>query len=301
MVHITNTIIVAALLVAPTIAIPIANYQDVYTRSQDIENRNFKSFLKKMKKVAGPAVKMGMHLLMREDGPDSVERDLSEVDYEELAARDPNFGHVLGNIRKVVNPHNIAKVGHLAHAISHVLGRDIEESSNLLEREITDADLEDLAAREPNFKHFLKKLKKVALPAAKMGMHLLMRDDDSGGISLVFREESPEVYEREITDAHLEQLAARDPNFGSFLRKIKKVALPAAKIGMHLLIREDGVELVGRDLSDFEYQELAARDPNFLGNMRKVFNPHTISQVGHVVKAVSHVLGRGLEELDELD
>ncbi|KAF8155587.1 hypothetical protein B0H34DRAFT_502500 [Crassisporium funariophilum] len=260
MVHLSNTFVIAALLVAPSIAIPISLDQNFQTRSEDIDlevlaarDPSFSSWFRKVKKTALPviqAAKIVAPVLSREIAPEVVERDMADFDFEELAARDPSFRSWFRKIKKTAAP-----VIDAAKLVAPVLPR--EDALEVVERDMADFEL---VARDPSFRSWFKKFKKTAAPvidAAKLVAPILPREDAS------------EVVERDVADFDFEELAARDPSFGSWFRKIKKAALPAVKLAS-LAIREETPEVLERDLADFDFEALAARDPSFGSWIRKV-------------------------------
>jgi len=98
----------------------------------------------------------------------------------------------------------------------------------------------------------------------------------------------------------IEQIEAREPNFGSIIKGVKKVATrknfqTAAKIASYFFRRELGadelLELSERDLDEFAsgIEELSKREPNgwhnFLHDVKKVATPHNIKTVANIVKA----------------
>jgi len=214
MVQISNTLVVALLLVTPSLSIPLSKEQDLPTRAV------------------------------------------------EIAARDPSFGSFFRKVKNFFSPSHIEKAANTAKEASKLASMlKREDSSDLFERslylndmeEFTARDLEDLealAARDPSFGSFFRKIKHFAnfnnLKKAASVASLVVREDDM-----------EEFTARDLED--LEELAARDPKFGSFFRKIKHFAnfnnLKKAASMASLVIREDD-ELFRRDYFDLGLDEL---------------------------------------------
>jgi len=186
---------------------------------EELVQRNwFKSIVRTVKKVATPAnigrVAKVASLVIRDDESLLTERDLEELtdrDLEELVQRNW-FKSIVRTAKKVATPANIAK------AASLVLREDAEELS---QRDLE--YLEDLSTREPSIRSFFRKVKNVFSPSnidkaantAKTISNVLREDvDDLAERGVDFEEE--ELSAREFED--LEDLAARDPTFGSIFR-----------------------------------------------------------------------------------
>jgi len=81
---------------------------------------------------------------------------------------------------------------------------------------------------------------------------------------LILREDEMDAFTRAIADDEVTELAAREPSFGSFFKKVKKIATPhniakAVDIASKFIPREDGAEVVERDLAADEPHDIIAR------------------------------------------
>jgi hypothetical protein len=217
-------------------------------------------------------------------------------------------------IKKVFKPSNIGKVASVA---SLVIRDDISE---VYERAL--GDLEKLAARDPSFGSFFRKIRKNVNPS-NIGKI-------AGITGLAIRDEYPELSVRDLE--YLEDLAARDPSLGSFFRKVKNFFSPshidkaantakeASKLA-GMLTRGEGFDLSERSVTaddlqeltarDLEYfDELAARDPRF-GFLRKLRKFASIGNFKKVASVASLVVREEAKsdmferdyysELDQLD
>jgi len=225
MVQISNTVIVAFLLVAPSLAIPVSKGQDFQIREADITAR--------------------------------------DVEYlDDLAARDPSFGSFFRKVKNFFKPSRIDKAVNTvkeAEKLASMLKRD--DSLDFFQRgfdqddveEFTARDLEELeelAARDPKFGSFFRKIKHFAnfsnLKKVASVAGLALREDDG-----------EELTARDFED--LEELATRDPSFGSFFRKVKHFVnfnnIKKAASVATLVVREVD-EVFERDLSDLELDML---------------------------------------------
>jgi hypothetical protein len=245
MVQITS-VALFCLLFAPSLAVPISNGQELNARPEELTERNwFKSVVRRIKNVATPGTVAG--LVIRDDESQITERDIEELsdrefaelmerkwftfkpfrgvkkiatrDLEELTERDIEDliqrGWFKSFVHKVATPANIRKVASL------VLREDAEDLS---QRDME--YLEDLSTREPSIKSVIGKIKDFIRPsnvnkAARTvkAIHRLLRREDADGLAerdVAFEEE--ELSARELED--LEDLAARDPTFGSIFRNL---------------------------------------------------------------------------------
>jgi len=263
MVHITTSLVLSFMLVAPSIAIPVYKDQDFQVRTEDIEARSFGSFFKKIRKIASPSnlkkAASVASLVIRDDIPEAYERSLEDSD--ELAARDPSFGSFFRKIRKVVNPSNIRKVA----SVASLAIRD--EYPELSERDLE--YLDDLVARDPSFGSFFKKIKNFFSPK-NVDKASNTAKEASKLVGMLKREDISDLSERGFDDEDVEELTARDfeimdelvardPSFGSFFRKVKKFAnfknIKKAASVASLVIREDD-DVFERHYPDFELDEL---------------------------------------------
>jgi hypothetical protein len=238
------------LLVAPSLAVPIANGQELDVRADELTERSwFKSIFRGVKKIATPS-NLGKvaSFVLREDEPQLTQRDLEEItdrEFAELMERNW-FKSIFRGVKKVATPANIGKVARfvLRDDESLLTERDLEE--------LTDRDIEELIQRNW-FKSIFRGVKKVATPA------------NLGKVaSFVLREDAEELSQRDLE--YLEDLSAREPSVGSFFRKVKNFFKPsnidkAANTAKEIsnLVREDVDDLVERDI-DFEEEELSARE-----------------------------------------
>jgi len=298
---VASAVIVAALLVAPSLAVPVARSSEAFAARDvaaveeiiDLAARDPKfrlgGFLKKIKNTVGKVAKVAGPIasnFIREDiEPEFFARDLADLAiYEDLAARDPRFGSFLKRLKSTVG--KVAKVA--GPIVSNFIREDIDL---LTERDLVYVD--DLAARDPNFFSKLKgiahRVAKVAMPAARIAAGILIRDEGMEGLL--------ELSERDLDE--IAELAARDPKFrlGGFLKKIKNTVSKVAKVAGPIasnFIREDGEDaLSARDLE--EIVELAERDPKFrLGGLFKKIS----STVGKVARVAGPIVGNFIREED---
>lgn len=200
-------------------------------------------------------------------------RDIEVI--EELAARDPSFGSFIKGLGK-----DIGKVASTVAPIAGAAAKFIRE--------------EDLAARDPSFGSFIKgigkDIGKVASTVAPI----------AGTVAKFIREDSEALTARDIE--LIEELAARDPSFGSFIKglgkdigKVASTVAPIASVATKF-IREE--------------EDLAARDPSF-GSFIKGIG----KDIGKVASTVAPIAGtvakfireepdfaaREFFELEELD
>jgi ribosomal protein L30/L7E len=327
-----SSALVAFILVAPSLAIPVSTQQEFEARAEELAVRepSFKSVFNKIKnfvtkknvhnaerKVEGVINKVGKvadivlreelsdlserdledldELLEREfdDEVDVFDRDLANVDFEDLAARYPSFGSIFRKIRKIASPKNLGTAAKIASFV-------VREEDLLTEREF--AQLEELAEREPSFGSFFRKV--------KHAVGKVVNPTNIGRVakvaSYVIREDGEDVVERDLTTVDFEDLAARHPSFGSIFRKIRKIASPknlgtAAKIASFVVREED--LLTEREFAQLE--ELAEREPSFGSLFRKV--KHAVGKVvnptniGRVAKIASYVVREDGEDVFERD
>lgn len=214
-------------------------------------------------------------------------------DFDELSARDledlndSNYGQLSA---RDVDDLNDSNYGQLS-------ARDID-------------DLAELAARDPKFGGFLKKAAKGAIRAGKKAapfvapalLSALMGRDEPNEFDEISARDVDDFSEGQLSARDLDdlaELAARDPNFGGFLKKAAKGAIRAGKkaapyVGpvLSALIARDELndfsELSARDLD--ELAELAARDPSWGGIWQGVKN------VGKEAIHVTHAAAPAIKE-----
>jgi hypothetical protein len=263
-----SSALVAFLLVAPSLAVPLSREQDFQAREVAISARDvvyledlaardpsIGSFFKKIKNFFSPshidkaantakeASKLAS-MLKREDAVEEfTARDFEAL--EELAARDPHFrfGSVFKKIKHLANFKNLKAVAGVA-----ALAIREEDEMQLTVRDME--ELEELAARNPSFGSFFRKVKHFAnfnniKKVANVASMVVREDDDS------------EFTARDLEE--LEELAARDPSFGSFFRKVKHFAnfnniKKVANVASMVVREDDG--LFERDYSDLELDQL---------------------------------------------
>jgi len=235
MVQISNTLIIA-FLVSPALSFPISKAQDLQIHTAELAARDTGSgsSCKKINKFFKPSnigkVTSVASLVIRDDIHEACKHALGDL--QAIAARDPNLS-------SFVNRHNVDKKASVASLVIR------DEYPELSERDLE--HLQDLAARDPSIGSFFRKnffnpshIDKVAKEASKLAS-ILKREDDL----LDLPERSADCL-REFTARDFEyfdELASRDPGFGSFFRKIKKFVnmrniKKAAGIAS-LVIRED--------------------------------------------------------------
>ena len=183
-----------------------------------MERNWFKSIVRRVKKIATPAnIGKVASFVIRDEESLLMERDLEELterDIEDLIQRNW-FKSVVRTAKKYATPANIGKVASL------VLREDAEELS---QRDLE--YLEDLSTREPGVKSFFRKVKNFFRPSnvdkaaktIKTLDGLLPREDADGLAERDIAVEEEELSARELED--LEDLAARDPTFGSIFRNL---------------------------------------------------------------------------------
>jgi len=238
---------------------------------------SFGSFIKgigkDIGKVAGVVAPIATKFI-REEPQELSARDIELL--EELAARDPSFGSFFKGLAK-----DVGKVASVATKFIR------EEPIELSERDIE--IMEELAARDPSFGSFFKGLAKDVGKVAGVVAPIATK---------FIREEPLELSARDIE--LLEELAARDPSFGSFFKglakDVGKVAGAVAPIATKF-IREEPLELSARDMELLE--ELAARDPSF-GSFIKGIGKD-IGKVAGVVAPIATKFIREEPSLDALD
>jgi hypothetical protein len=182
-----------------------------------MERNWFKSIVRTVRKVATPSnIGKVASFVIRDDESLLTERDLEELtdrDIEELIQRNW-FKSIVRTVKKVATPSNIGKVA------GFVLREDAEELS---QRDLE--YLEDLSTREPSVGSFFRKVKNFFNPSnidkaantAKTISNLVREDvDDLVERDVAFEEE--ELSARELED--LQELAARDPTFGTIFRSL---------------------------------------------------------------------------------
>ncbi|KAF9528363.1 hypothetical protein CPB83DRAFT_854480 [Crepidotus variabilis] len=269
----------------------LADLDDISERDlEELAARDprFGSFLKKFRgiagkigKVAGPAARIASNFIREEDDDlfaredlldllDISERDFDEL--EELAARDPKFrfGKIFKKIKGVVG--KVAKfAGPAAKMASNFIREedvavyareDVSDFLDLSERELD--EMEELAARDPKFGKFFKKIKgfagkvgRFAGPAANMASNFIREEYDDEVFSREEMADMLDISERDLEE--MEELAARDPKFGSFFKKIKgafkkvaKFAAPVMRVASNFIREESDLdEILARDY-DFD-------------------------------------------------
>jgi hypothetical protein len=247
------------LLLSPSLAVPIANGQELDARANELTERNwFKSIFRGVKKIATPAnIGKVAGFVLREDESQLSQRDLEELtdrEFAELVER-KWFKSIFRGVKKLATPANIGKVASfvLRDGESLLTERDLEE--------LTERDIEELIQRSW-FKKIFRGVKKFATPA------------NIGKVaSFVLREDAEKLSQRDLE--YLEDLSTREPSVRSFFRKVKNFFKPsnidkAADTAKAIsnFVREDVderdidfEEVSARELEDLE--ELAARDPTF--------------------------------------
>ncbi|KIM46921.1 hypothetical protein M413DRAFT_440486 [Hebeloma cylindrosporum] len=261
MVQITSAALFC-LLLAPSLAVPISNSQELHARAEDLVERNwFKSIFRTVKKVATPSnIGKVASFVIRDDESQLAERDLEELTDREFAdLMERNwFKSAFRSIKKIATPSNIGKVASfvIRDDDSLLTERDLEE--------LTERDIEELIKRNW-FKSAFRSVKKIATPS------------NIGKVAgFVLREDAEELSQRDLE--YLEDLSTREPSVGSFFRKIKNFFKPsnidkAADTAKTIsnLVREDVEDLVERDVDSEELstreleelEDLAARDLTF--------------------------------------
>ncbi|KAF8155591.1 hypothetical protein B0H34DRAFT_502697 [Crassisporium funariophilum] len=287
MVHVPIAFIITALLVAPSIAIPVSLDQNRRTLSEDIEARNLPLIVKQ------PVVKQ----IVSVKPPTSLTVKPATTVKHPTDVKKPHHHHHHHHHHQSQHKLPSAESQHkktLTTVASAPLGklRTREDTPEMIER--------DTSSGPPWIKGF-KNTKKAASPVSNMP-------------SVSQQKEAPKVVERDMADFDFEELAARDPSFGSWFRKIKKAALPAVKLAS-LAIRQEAPKVIERDLADFDFEALAARDPSFGSLVKKIKKAgHNVSPWGSLGKYGKvpglvtrdenpEVYERGFEayEIDELD
>lgn len=131
--------------------------------------------------------------------------------------------------------------------------------------------LEDLALREPSIGSFFRKIKHFFSPhnidkaadatkeASKIAS-MLKREDAEDLYGRSFEDFAEQLTERELDD--MQELAVRDPRFGSFFKKIKKFVnfknIKKVASVASLAIREDNeaFDVFERQFSDLDLDQL---------------------------------------------
>jgi len=203
-----------------------------------------------------PSFAIPLHI--KQDAKPVNSQILSQRDYEYVTLDtrnpDPKFGF-LKRIKKVVNPTNIHRAERIAGLflrdnfvdIDELNSRELPEfSENFDARDLQ--TLEDLEARFPKF-GFLKKIKKVVnsknIHRAEKIAGLFLRDDGYDDIQLSAKDLDESINLEHFTTRDLDvmaELEARDPSFGSFFRKVRKMAKPLGKVAgvaASIMLRED--------------------------------------------------------------
>ncbi|KAF8962648.1 hypothetical protein BDZ97DRAFT_1920454 [Flammula alnicola] len=159
------------------------------------------------------------------------------------------------------------------------------------QREIS-AHAEELAARDPGFGSFFRKIRKVVSPSN-------IRKAASVA-SWVIRDDIPEAYERSLDAVESDELAAREPAFSSFanLETGKSAREDISEFTERCFDSADVDGLSARDFEDLE--ELAARDPSFGSFFRKIKKQVTPSRI-HKVENVAGLFFRDECEVMERD
>ncbi|PPR07155.1 hypothetical protein CVT24_010703 [Panaeolus cyanescens] len=197
------------------------------------------------------------HFTVRADEVEAFTRAFNDIDIEEIAARDPSLGSFFKKIKKTVKkiatPKNLLTVAKFAPLVLR------EDQTELLGRAVEHPAFQKLAERDPSFGSFFKKVKKAVAHVATP-KNLVKA---AAFAPLVLREDEMEAFQRAVADDEVNELAARDPSFGSFFKKVKKVATPhniakAIDIASKFVPREDGTEVVERDVGNDEH-DLTAR------------------------------------------
>ncbi|KAF9051383.1 hypothetical protein BJ165DRAFT_1448383 [Panaeolus papilionaceus] len=205
-----------------------------------------------------PAERHHEQFSVRADEVEAFTRAFNDIDIEEISARDPSLGSFFKKVKKtvshIVTPKNIATVAKFAPLILR------EDQTELLGRALEHPSFQKLAERDPSFGSFFKKVKKavghVATPKNLMKA--------AAFAPLILREDEMDAFTRAIADDEVTELAAREPSFGSFFKKVKKIATPhniakAVDIASKFIPREDGAEVVERDLAADEPHDIIAR------------------------------------------
>jgi len=276
MVQITS-VALFCLLLAPSLAVPISNGQELDARAEELTERSwFKSIFRGVKKIATPSnIGKVAGLVLREDRSQLAARDIEELtdrEFAELMGRNW-FKSIVRRVKKVATPSNIGKVASLVlrDGESLLTERDLEE--------LTDRDIEELIQRNW-FKSIVRGVKKIATPS-NLGKVAKVA-------SFVIREDAEELSQRDLE--YLEDLSTREPSVRSFFRKVKNFFKPsnidkAAETAKTIsnLVREEVGDLAERDL-DFEFsareledlEDLAVRDATFGAIFRNIVSREDI-------------------------
>ncbi|CAA7264261.1 unnamed protein product [Cyclocybe aegerita] len=261
MVQLTNSVLVAAVIVAPTLA---SHLGDVHHETLHARDPRLSALIKKVGRntpgaistaatVAGAAAALAP--------AQTVARDLEEL--EELAARDPKLGAILKKVGR-----NTSSALGMAATVGGAAAALVPPPT---QREL-DA-LEVLAAREPIFGKILRVAKKVAGGAAQVAAGALSGRDFEAEVEFTARDIEM-----------LEELAEREPIFGKAFRAIKKVAGGAAQVAAGAL--------AGRDVEEFQEfttrararrPQAPARGRSTLSRVAsKLTNPDTLNSVAQL-------------------
>jgi hypothetical protein len=254
MVKFMNAVIVAAIVATPALALATQEQPtELVSREPEPRGRGFGPFGGRRRRFRNPSPELSERDL--EDLDELSTRNLEEL--EELATREPfgrgrGFGRSGGRRPRFRNPS------------PELSERDFEDLNELDTRELE--DLEELAARDPRFGSFFKKVAKVG---GRVAGSLFFRDlEDLDELDARRLEELEELAAREdlneLDARELEDLQQRFWFVGKIAARVARKA--AGKFfGRDL---EDLNELDARELEDLE--DLAARDPRFGSFFKKV-------------------------------
>ncbi|CAA7258517.1 unnamed protein product [Cyclocybe aegerita] len=282
MVKITTSVVLAAILVAPSIAAPIAaDYQYIDAR----EPQGLRAAVSKIGKLftskrvaAGASVAAAAGgiagVIKSSQSEKPAARDLEEL--EELAAREPIFGKLFGAAKKIGG-------GALKVAAGALSGRELEELEELAARD----DIQELLARDLRIRTALRAVGKhitssrVAAAAGAAGA--------AGTIAATAKSR------RDLEE--VEELAARDPRIRAALGAVRKhitsnrVTAAAGAAGAAGTIAGTAK---ARELAD----ELDARDPLVRNLVKKVVSG--AMKVGGGLVSMPPLGRRELEDLEVL-
>jgi hypothetical protein len=266
MVQLTSTFVLTVLLASSAFAVPVAHDHHHPEPSERTLHLHVKHHRKHPHHKYSDSTTRSEHAIdkklnIREDEVEAFARTFDNIDLDELSARDPSLGSFFKKVKKTVShiatPSNIAKAAKFA---SPLILR--EDEGEILARAFDHPTLQKLAERDPSFGSFFKKIKKTVSHLATP-KNLVKA---AAFAPLILREDELDVFRRSFDDDTLVRLAAREPSFRSFFKKVKKavshVVTPGniAKVAKFapLVLREDiaGGHLLGREDVD---KDLIAR------------------------------------------
>ncbi|CAA7258466.1 unnamed protein product [Cyclocybe aegerita] len=294
MVQITSSIVLAALLAAPSFAAPVAeDWDELSARDPRIA-----AALGKIKKVFTADRVAAAAGVAGAGGVIAGAVKSRDLDFDDLEIRDPAIGATLGKIKKVLSSKRIATVAGVASAGGVIAGAAKKSSSSSTpssQPAARDLDFDDLEIRDPAIAATLGKIKKVL---SSKRIATVAGVASAGGViagaAKKSSSSSSSSSQPAARDLDFDDLEIRDPRIAAALGKIKKV-FTADRVAAAAGVAGAGGVIAGAVKSrDLDFDDLEIRDPAIgatLGKIKKVLSSKRITTAAGVASAGGVIAG----------